>query len=394
MADVEGAMPLAARLSLKESLLQTPDPLILALPKVELHLHIEGILSPALKWKFATCNNIQLRHPSTNRVFASLSEYSDSHDPMKFHSKTSGSGDTMNNSEETLSFFEAYYGGFEVLKTKQDYYDLGMHYFHRAAEMNVRYCELFFDPQGHTKTGVSWEIMMGGFREAQEEAERELNVRSSWIMCFLRDSPPEEAMAHYLAALPYRDMIVGIGLDSYEVDRPPSLFAEVFARARADGFKITAHCDVGSCYPLSHIHSVVTELGMDRLDHGLNAAASPETIASIKARGGDAGAEFGLTICPWSYIRHQPLDDVFRHIRTLFDAGIKMAISCDDPAFMEDTWIVENLFVVKRYCGFTDEEMVRLARDAVGICWAPGDVKEGILDEIGEVGRGFGVGGC
>ncbi|KAK4949528.1 hypothetical protein LTR10_012146 [Elasticomyces elasticus] len=298
----------------------------------------------------------------------------------------------MNNSEETLSFFEAYYGGFEVLKTKQDYYDLGMHYFHRAAEMNVRYCELFFDPQGHTKTGITWGVMMGGFREAQEEAERELNVKSSWILCFLRDSPPEDAMAHYLAALPYRNMIVGIGLDSYEVDRPPSLFAEVFARAREDGFKITAHCDVGSCYPLSHIHQVVSEseLGMDRVDHGLNAAASPEMIASIKARGG----EFGMTICPWSYIRHQPLDDVFRHIRTLFDAEIKMAISCDDPAFMEDTWIVENLFVVKRYCGFTDEEMVRLARDAVGICWAPGDVKEGILDEIGEVGRGFGVGGC
>ncbi|KAK5685019.1 hypothetical protein LTS10_003094 [Elasticomyces elasticus] len=392
MADVEGAMPLASRLSLKQSLLAQPDPLIKALPKVELHLHIEGILSPALKWKFAQRNNIQLRHPSTNRVFANLAEYEDSHDPMKSNGKSSGTGETMDNSEETLSFFEAYYGGFEVLKTKQDYYDLGMHYFRRAAEMNVRYCELFFDPQGHTKTGVSWDIMMGGFREAQEEAERELNVKSSWIMCFLRDSPPEEAMQHYLAALPYRDMIVGIGLDSYEVDRPPSLFAEVFERARRDGFRITAHCDVGACYPLEHIHQVVSELGgdgrgMDRVDHGLNAAASPSTISSIKARGGN----FGMTICPWSYIRHQPLDDVFRDIRTLFDAGIRLAISCDDPAFMEDTWVLENLLVVKRFCGFSDGEMVRLARDSVEMCWAAGDVKEAILEEIGEVGRRFGV---
>ncbi|KAK3660025.1 hypothetical protein LTR56_000951 [Elasticomyces elasticus] len=390
MADVEGAMPLASRLSLKESLLQNPDPLILALPKVELHLHIEGLLSPALKWKFATRNKITLTHPSTNRVFANLAEYEDSHDPMKSHSKISGSGEKLDNSEETLSFFEAYYGGFEVLKTKQDYYDLGMYYFHRAAEMNVRYCELFFDPQGHTKTGVTWEIMMEGFREAQEEAERELNVRSSWILCFLRDSPPEEAMQHYTAALPYRDMIVGIGLDSYEVDRPPSLFAEVFARARQDGFRITAHCDVGHSYPLEHVQQVVSEskLGMDRVDHGLNAAASPEMIASIKARGG----EFGMTICPWSYIRHQPLEEVFKGIRVLFDAGVRMAIGSDDPAFMEDTWVLENLLAVKRFCGFSDGEMVKLARDAVMICWAEAGVKEGILDEIGEVGRRFGVG--
>ncbi|KAK5693317.1 hypothetical protein LTR17_025100 [Elasticomyces elasticus] len=387
MADVEGAMPLAARLDLKASLLQNVDPLIKALPKVELHLHIEGLLSPTLKWKFATRNNIQLRHPSTNRVFANPAEYEDSHDPMKSNSKTSGSGEKLDNSEETLSFFEAYYGGFEVLKTKQDYYDLGMYYFHRAAEMNVRYCELFFDPQGHTKTGVTWETMMGGFREAQEEAERELNVKSSWIMCFLRDSSPESAMQHYTAALPYRDMIVGIGLDSYEVDRPPSLFAEVFARARADGFRITAHCDVGACYPLEHVHQVVSELKMDRVDHGLNAAASLETTELIKARGG----EFGMTICPWSYIRHQPCEDVFKGIRRLFDAGVTMAIGSDDPAFMEDTWILENLLVVKRFCGFSDGEMVRLARDAVMICWAAGDVKEGILDEIEEVAKGSGV---
>ncbi|KAK4899704.1 hypothetical protein LTR27_002970 [Elasticomyces elasticus] len=388
MADVLGALSLAARLQLRTSLLQTPDPLILALPKVELHLHIEGLLSPPLKWKFAARNSITLRHPTTNRPFASLEEYEDSHDPMKSHSKTSGSGEKLDNSEETLSFFEAYYGGFEVLKTKQDYYDLGMHYFRRAAKMNVRYCELFFDPQGHTKTGVTWEIMMEGFREAQEEAERDLNVRSTWILCFLRDSPPESAMEHYLAALPYRDMIVGIGLDSYEVDRPPSLFAEVFARARQDGFRITAHCDVGSCYPLSHIHEVVTKQDMDRIDHGLNATSSPEMIDSIKARGG----EFGMTICPWSYIRHQPFEDVFRDIRVLFDAGVRMAIGSDDPAFMEDTWVLENLLVVKRFCGFSDGEMVKLARDAVMISWAEAGVKEGILDEIESVGRRFGVG--
>ncbi len=202
-------------------------------------------------------------------------------------------------------------------------------------------------------------------------------------MCFLRDLPPESAMQHYLAALPYRGMIVGIGLDSNEVDRPPVLFEEVFARARADGFRITAHCDVGKSYPLEHIHQTATAIGgtgADRIDHGLNAASSPETVEMIREKG------IGMTVCPWSYIRHQPLDEVFKRIRTLFDAGIKMAIASDDPAFMEDTWISENLRVVRKYCKFTDEEMVKLARDAVEMSWAPEGVKKEILDEIDTTG--------
>jgi len=112
-----------------------------------------------------------LKHPRTGVVFASLEEFQESHDPMKARN-----GERMNNSEETLSFFEAYYGGFEVLKTKQDYCDLAMHYFERAATMNVRYCEVFFDPQGHTRLGIAWETMMTGFREAQNTAERVLKV--------------------------------------------------------------------------------------------------------------------------------------------------------------------------------------------------------------------------
>lgn len=163
-------------------------------------------------------------------------------------------------------------------------------------------------------------------------------------MCFLRDETPESAMEHYDAALKYRDMIVGIGLDSNEVDRPPSLFDEVFVRARNDGFRLTAHCDVGKPYPLEHIHQVATSIagtGADRIDHGLNAASDTDLMTLIK------GKDLGMTICPWSYIRHQPMDEVFQRIRTLFDAGIKIAIASDDPAFMEDTWALENLSTLR-----------------------------------------------
>lgn len=186
-------------------------------------------------------------------------------------------------------------------------------------------------------------------------------------------------MQHYEAALPYRDMIIGIGLDSNEIDRPPSLFESVFARARRDGFRITAHCDVGSSYPLSHIQQVALSIGgtgADRIDHGLNAAGDAALVNLIKQKG------LGMTICPWSYIRHQPVDEVFQRIRALYDAGVVMAVASDDPAFMEDTWVLENLLVLKKYCGFGNEEVRRLAENAIQMCWAPDGAKEEMLREL------------
>lgn len=184
MADVEGALSLAARQELRTSLLHDLDPFISSIPKIELHIHIEGIITPEMKWTFANRNGITLTNPRTGTVFSTLDEYRDSHDPMKPHN-----GERMNNSQETLSFFEAYYSGFEVLKTRQDYYDLAMTYYERAAAMNVRYCEIFFDPQGHTRTGTAWDTMMLGFREAQVRAETNLKVGIiRQIMCTIAHS--------------------------------------------------------------------------------------------------------------------------------------------------------------------------------------------------------------
>ncbi|KAG9187077.1 adenosine deaminase [Alternaria panax] len=381
MTDVENALSVLERGELRHSLAATKDPYIDAIPKVELHIHIEGIISADLKWKFSQRNGQPIINPRTGQFFSSLTELRDSHDTLKPRT-----GNRMDNNEETLSFFEAYYGGFEALKTQQDYYDLAMDYYEHAAAMNVRYAEIFFDPQGHTRIGTSWETMMEGFREAQRKAEQDLNVKSAWIMCFLRDESPESAAEHYDAALRYRDMIVGIGLDSNEVDRPPSLFDGIFVRARNDGFRLTAHCDVGKPYPLEHIHQVASSIagtGADRIDHGLNAAGDTDLMAIIKEKG------VGMTICPWSYIRHQPMDEVFQRIRALFDAGIMIAIASDDPAFMEDTWALENLLVLKRYCNFTNLEIQRLAENSIEMCWASEDTKGHILRELYEIDPGI-----
>lgn len=198
-------------------------------------------------------------------------------------------------------------------------------------------------------------------------------------MCFLRDEPVQSALDHYLAALDYRDMIVGVGLDSNEDQRPPMLFEAIFIRARKDGFRLTAHCDVGKTYPVEHVRQVVCSIGItgaDRIDHGLNVVESAELLEAIRSR------NVCMTICPWSYIRHQPLDEVFQRIRKLFDAEIPITIASDDPAFMEDTWISENLLVVRKFCNFTNEDMVKLAENAIHSCWAPNAVKEEITAEL------------
>ncbi|KAF5024615.1 hypothetical protein F66182_3378 [Fusarium sp. NRRL 66182] len=374
---MEFAMSLEERLALPEQLVNTNDKFVSGLPKVELHVHIEGTLTPELRWDLAKRNNQTLKLERTGTVYHSLEQLKESYNTIKPRP-----GHRIDNAEESFTFFEAYYGGFEVLVTAQDFYDLAMNYLEHAASMNVRYCEPFFDPQGHTRRGVPLDTMMEGFRKAQEEAEKRLGIVSKWIMCFLRDMSPESAMEHYRAILPYRDMVVGIGLDSDENDRPPSMFAEVYSKARQDGFRITAHCDVGNKDTHRNIRQVIADLGgsgADRLDHGLNAAQDAELMADIKKRG------IGMTITPWGYLRHEPVDEIFPRIRTLFDVGIPIAIASDDPAYMEDCWILHDMLLVKEMCGFSNQDMAILTNHAIDMCWAPEALKSKIRHELKEV---------
>jgi adenosine deaminase len=186
-------------------------------------------------------------------------------------------------------------------------------------------------------------------------------------------------MEHYKAALPYRDMIVGIGLDSCEEDRPPSLFDELFTLARRDGFKLTMHCDADQKNTPEHIRqvaSVVAGEGTDRIDHGINAADDKSLMDLILKR------DIGMTICPWSYLRHTTYTKLGPRIRTLYDAGIRISINSDDPAYMEDCWVLHNILLAKHLCGFNDRDIAVLARSAISISWANQSVKEEILEEI------------
>ena len=169
---IEEALPRKLRRKLREELLAADDKYILNIPKVELHVHIEGTLTPELRWKLAQRNGTKLKFGAKHPDIRSLEELR----------LAMNSAEPKTNDEERELFFEQYYGAFQALANKEDYFDLAMNYFEHAASMNVRYCEVFFDPQGHTSRGIAWDVMMGGFQEAQAKAKKELNVSCSPIL--------------------------------------------------------------------------------------------------------------------------------------------------------------------------------------------------------------------
>ncbi|MEU6199954.1 adenosine deaminase [Streptomyces sp. NPDC047061] len=320
------------------------------LPKCELHVHIEGTLEPELKFALAARNNVTLPYVDAAAMRASYA----------FH--------------DLPSFLAVYYEGMSVLLTETDFYDLAWAYLNRAKEQNVRYAEIFFDPQAHTSRGVEFGTVLRGLRRAVLDARRLLDVRAQLIMCFMRDFSAEYAMATLMESLPYREWIIGVGLDSDERANPPDKFAAVFARARAEGYQLTMHCDLDQENSLDHIRQCLDVIGVDRIDHGVNCLESEELQDEIRRRG------LGLTVCPISngYVRGASWQDA---VRNLLDAGLRVTVSSDDPAYMNG-YVTENLLAVQAATPLTPAELVRLQRNAFEIAWLPDAVKDAYLAEL------------
>ncbi|KAI5300938.1 hypothetical protein KEM56_002083 [Ascosphaera pollenicola] len=370
------------RYALKQKLLDENDRFVIEVPKVELHVHIEGTLTADVRWKIAQRNGTEVRLGEHTPALHSLEELKKAYTTIASRNGVREPGAP----EKPVLFFQAYYEGFKNLVTKEDFYDLAMDYFTTVAKMNVRYCEPFFDPQGHTSRGVKWETFMTGFREAQIRAENELGLKSQWVMCILRDWSFESAMEHYKAVREYKYMVAGIGLDSNEYDRPASIFEEIFQMARNDGFKLTAHCDVNQKDTHEHIREVASLLattGSERIDHGLNAAEKPELMELIKEKG------TGMTVCPWAYLRHQPPAFTGERYRTLYDAGIPVTTASDDPGYMDNCFILHGMFLAKKICHFTDADIAQTCRHAVNMSWTDQTTKDALLKEIDQVYQKF-----
>ena len=323
---------------------------IAGLPKCELHLHIEGTLEPELKFELAGRNGLELPYSSVEEMRAAYA----------FDSLT--------------SFLKVYYEGMQVLRTEPDFYDLAMAYLRKAAEQNVRYAEIFFDPQAHTSRGVPFDVVIRGLRRALMDAEARLGVRAQLIMCFLRDFQAEYAMATLLESLPYKEWIAGVGLDSDEKGNPPVKFKAVYERARQEGYLLTMHCDVDQENSIEHIRQAVEDIGVNRVDHGVNILEDQRLVEVVLERG------MGLTCCPISngYVTDSMKAEA---IRKLMDLGVRVTINSDDPAYFAG-YVGENLEALQGALQLTREELAQLERNAFEITWLPRHLKDAYLAEV------------
>jgi adenosine deaminase len=331
---------------------------IAGLPKCELHLHIEGTLEPELKFELAAANGIELPYSTVEEARTAFT----------FNSLS--------------SFLVGYYEGMDVLRTEPDFYELASAYLRKAASQNVRYAEIFFDPQAHTSRGVPFDIVIRGLRRAILDAERTLGVRTQLIMCFLRDFSAEYAMATLLESLPYREWIVGVGLDSDERGNPPVKFEKVFARARQEGYLLTMHCDIDQENSIEHIRQCVQVIGVDRIDHGSNVLEDPDLVEEIRRRG------IGFTVCPVSN-GFVTADFKAEEIRRMMDLDLRVTINSDDPAYFL-AYVSENLQRIQERLELTAEELVKLQRNAFEIAWLPRGVKDAYLTELDEYAKAHG----
>jgi adenosine deaminase len=278
-------------------------PLLLKrMPKAELHLHIEGSLEPELIFALAARNGVELAYPS---VAALREAYAFT---------------------DLQSFLDIYYAGASVLLKPQDFEDMAMTYFSKAAAEHVRHAEIFFDPQTHTDRGVAFGTVIEGLSRAQSRARQELGVSSALIMCFLRHLSEEAALATLEQAMPYRDRIVGVGLDSGERGNPPEKFARVFARCRELGLHIVAHA--GEEGPPEYIAAALDVLKAERIDHGVRCVEDPSLVQRLVSE------QVPLTVCPLSNVKLCVFPTLAEHnLDALLRAGLKATVNSDDPAY-------------------------------------------------------------
>jgi adenosine deaminase len=238
----------------------------------------------------------------------------------------------------------------------------------------VRYAEISFDPQAHTARGVPFDVVLGGLRTALLEARRQFGLRAQLVMCFLRDLSADDAMATLVDSLRYRDWIVGVGLDSDERGNPPVKFADVFRRARAEGYQLTMHCDVDQQDSTEHIRQCLEVIGVDRIDHGVNALDDDVLCAEIERRG------IGLTCCPISnrYVTGSLKAD---EIKRLLDRGVLVTVNSDDPAYFPG-YVTENLLALQEAVALSSADVIQLQRNAIEIAWLPAAAKGALSAEL------------
>ena len=315
------------------------DRFIVALPKAELHLHIEGSLEPELMFALARRNGVALPYDSVEAVRAAYD---------------------FGNLQD---FLDIYYAGAAVLLTRADFHDLAMAYFDRAAGDGVVHAEIMFDPQTHTMRGVAFAEVIEGLLSAMAEAHARHGLTSRLIMSFLRHLSEADAFATLAQADPWLHRITAVGLDSSELGHPPEQFARVFAAAAARGLKRVAHA--GEEGPPAYVTGALDALHVDRVDHGNRALEDADLVARLVASG------MTLTVCPLSNLKLCVVGDLADHpIDRMLALGLKATINSDDPAYFGG-YIADNYRAVAQARGLSRADLAQLARNSLtGSFWS------------------------
>lgn len=310
-----------------------------ALPKAELHMHLEGSLEPELMFQLAQRNRIQLPWDNV---------------------ETLRSAYAFNNLQE---FLDIYYQGANVLQTEQDFYDLTWAYLKKCEEQNVIHVEPFFDPQTHTERGIPMEVAITGISEALADARDMLGISSGLILSFLRHLSEEDAFATLQQAMPFRDLFFAVGLDSSEMGHPPSKFTQVFAKARAEGLLAVAHA--GEEGPPEYVWQALDLLKVSRIDHGVRAWEDPRLVARLIEE------QIPLTVCPLSNTKLRVYQDMSDHpILEMLEQGVMVTVNSDDPAYFGG-YLTENFQALHTGLGMTQQQAQRLADNSLKARLAP-----------------------
>ena len=324
--------------------------LIKRLPKAELHLHIEGSLEPELMFRLAKKNQIEIT-------------YKDIEDVRNAYNFTN-----------LQTFLDIYYAGANVLITEDDFYDLTWEYILKCVEDNVIHTEIFFDPQTHTARGVAFETVITGIKRALADAKAQYGITSCIIMFFLRHLSQEEAFETLEQALPFKDDIIGVGLDSSELGNPPSKFIEVFKKAKEEGFKLVAHA--GEEADFSYIYEALDLLDISRIDHGVQSIKSAELMQRLKDE------QMPLTVCPNSNIELRVFDNYKEHnIKELLDYGLNITVNSDDPAYFKG-YINQNFINISENLPLTEDDIITLVKNSFRSSFISDELKQQYLDRV------------
>ena len=333
-----------------------PD-LLRAMPKAELHMHIEGSLEPELIFAMAQRNGVSLAYPSVESLRNAYQ---------------------FNNLQ---SFLDIYHAGTMVLKTEQDFYDMTHAYLQRAAADNVVHTEIFFDTQTHTGHGLSADVVINGLHRACANAKTQFGMTASLILCFLRHLSEREAFESLEQAMPFRDKIVGVGLASGELGNPPEKFTKVFARARELGFRLVAHA--GEEGPPAYIWSALDALKVERIDHGVQAFGDAALMQRL------AKDKIPLTVCPLSNLKLCVFKSLADHnLGRMLDAGIVATVNSDDPAYFGG-YINENFTQTFAALGLNSQHAYQLARNSFEASFIEPGLRRNYLDRLNQAFESF-----